>query len=271
MQTQTLPAHIPDQFASVSGLGTLQTIYPVAASNRWISAIGGVILVGAGGLAVVYGLYDTSVQVAKYGPVMFGKTIVAPLIIAAFLLLFGLLAVFNAYQSWNKSAAIYEKGLAYCDNSGVQTWTWPDVEWLYCAITKHYTNGIYTGTTYVYTLHKADGSKIRLDNKFKNIETLGRTINQKAAPIQYERLLQQLRNGQSVKLGEVTISKENLTISKKTFAWNEIASVGINKGFVNIKKKDGGWFSGGTAAVANIPNLDALLAVIDQIVKVKAG
>lgn len=271
MQTSSLPSQVPDQFANVYGLGSLQALYPVSASNRIVSAIFGVLLVMVGGIVSIYGLYDTYVQVTKYGPVMFGKSIVTPLLIAGVAFLLGILAAYNAYRNWNTSAAVYENGLAYCDNNGLQTWPWNEVEWFTSAITKHYRNGIYTGTTYLYTLQKADGSKLLLDNKFKQIEALGRLINQKVAPLQYEKLRQQLRSGQSVRLGLVTISQQGLTINKKSYAWAEIDSVGIRNGYVNIKKKDGGWFSGASAAVAAIPNLDPLLTIIDQIVKVKSG
>jgi len=271
MPTLSPPSQVPDQFANVYGLGNLQTIYPVGVSNRWVSAIFGVLLIVAAGLVTIYGLYITSVQVTRYGPVMLWKSIITPLIIAAALFGIGVLAAINAYRNWNTSAAVYENGLAYCDNGGLQTWPWHEIEWFTSAITKHYRNGIYTGTTYLYTLQKADGSKLLLNNRFKKIEELGRFINQKVAPLQYEKLRQQLRSGQSVRLGQVSIDQQSLTINKKSYAWNEIDSVGIRNGYINIKKKDGGWFSGASAAVASIPNIDPLLTTIDQIVKVKAG
>jgi hypothetical protein len=187
------------------------------------------------------------------------------------MLLFGILAAVNAFLNWNKSAVVYEKGLAYSDNKGLQTWGWQEVELFYVAITKHYHNGIYTGTTYLYTLKKADGSRLKLDNKFKQIEALGRLAGQKVAPYQYDRLLQKLRNGQTVQLGPIAIDKESIAVGKKTYPWNEVEQVGIQKGYMSIKKKAGGWFSGASAPVSAIPNLDALFAVVNQIVKVKAG
>ena len=271
MQFQNPPVQVPEQFASVYGLGTPLEVYLVGAANRWVSAIFGVILIGGAGLAVIYGIYDTSVQVAKYGPVMFSKTIVPPLIIAAVMLLFGVLAAVNAFLNWNKSAVVYEKGLAYNDTKGIQTWGWQEVEWFYVAITKHYHNGIYTGTTYLYTLQKADGSRLKLDNKFKQIEALGRLAGQKVASYQYDRLLHRLRSGQTVQLGPIAINKDSITVGKKAYPWDEVEQVGIQKGYVSIKKRGGGWFSGASAPVSAIPNLDALFAVVNQIVKVKTG
>jgi hypothetical protein len=271
MQFQNPPAQVPEQFVGVYGLGSALEVYPVSAANRWVSAIFGVILIGGAGLAAIYGIYDASVQVAKYGPVMFSKTIVPPLVIAALMLLFGVLAAVNAFLNWNKAVVVYEKGLAYSDNKGVQTWGWHEVEWFYVAITKHYYNGIYTGTSYLYTFQKADGSRLKLDNKFKRIEALGRLAGQKVAPYQYDRLLQKLRNGQTVQLGSVAINKDSIVVGKKTYPWNEVEQVGIQKGYMSIKKRGGGWFSGASAPVSTIPNLDALFAVVNQIVKVKTG
>jgi len=271
MQFQNAPVQVPEQFASVYGLGTPLNVYPVSASNRWVSAIFGVILIGGAGLAVIYGLYDASVQVAKYGPVMFSKAIAFPFILAAFMLLFGILATVNAFLSWNKSVVVYEKGFAYSDNKGIQTWGWQEVEWFYIAITKHYRNGIYTGTTHLYTLQKPDGSRLKLDNKFKQIDVLGKLVGQKVAPYQYDRLLQKLRSGQTVLLGTIAISKDSIAVGKKNYPWNEVEQVGIQKGYVSIKKKGGGWFSGASSPVSAIPNLDALFAVVNQIVKVKTG
>jgi len=271
MQTQNSPVQVPEQFVGVYGLGAPVAVYPVGASNRWISAIWGVLLIGGAGLAGIYGIYDTYVQVAKYGPVMFSKAITVPFIIAGFLLLFGILAGVNAYQNWNKYAVLYEKGLAYSDNKGFQTWGWHEVEWFFVSITKRYHNGIYTGTTYLYTLQKANGSRLRLDNKFKKVETLGQFIGQKVAPFQYDKLLQKIRNGQTAVLGAIAVSKDSVTMGKKCYAWSEVEQVGIHKGYISIKKKDGGWFSGASARVSAIPNVDALFAILNQVVKVKTG
>lgn len=271
MQAQNAPVQVPEEFIGVYGLGVPVDVYPATAWNRWVSAIMGVLLLGGAGLVGIYGLYDSYVQVSKYGSVMLSETIAVPLIIAGFLFLFGIWAVVNAYQSWNKSIVVYEKGLAYSDNKGVQTWGWHEIEWFFVSITKHYHNGIYTGTTYLYTLQKTDGSKLRLDNKFKKIQMLGQLVGQKVAPLQYDKLLQKLRNGQTVVLGPVAINKDNITIGKKCYLWSEVEQVGIQKGYVSIKKKGGGWFSGATSPVSAIPNLDALFAVVNQIVKVKAG
>lgn len=271
MQLETNPNQIPEQFASVSGLGLPLGVYPAGPANRWVSAIFGVILLISAALAALYGLYDTFVQVSKYGPVMFSKTILLPLGVAFGLFLLGFFAALNAYRNWQKAAVAYEHGLAYHDQRGLQIWRWQEVAYFFAAITKHYHNGIYTGTSYLYTLQKAEGASLKLDNKLQKIEALGQLIGQKTTPYQYERLVQGLRNGAVVQLGPVGLSQESFLLNKKAYAWDDVDQIGLRQGYLNVKKKNGGWFSGASAPVAAIPNLNALLAVVEQITKIKTG
>ncbi len=262
---------IPEQFANIFGLGGPQGVFAVSQMRRWGNAIFGLFLIGVAGLAVLYGFYDAYTQSAKYGPVMFTKALWPPLAIAAVAGVLSLLALGSAFSNWKRAVVLYEKGFAYSDNGGVQTWGWHEVDLLNVAITRHYTNGIYTGTTYLYTLQKSDGSRLVLDNKLQKIEQLGQAISRGVFPHQYQKLVAALNAGQTVTLGPVAVNKQGIAFGKKAYPWSEIEQVGIQNGYVNIKKKGGGWFSGASAAASSIANLDALLSVIDQVVGIKAG
>lgn len=264
-------AQVPEQFSSVYGLGTPVGVFPTTNGSRWVSAVFGVLLLGGAALVVVYGMYDTYVQTTKYGPAVLQRVIALPACSGIIMLLVGAGLAISAFLNWNTAAVVYEKGLAYNDRKGLQTWRWEEVNQFFIAITKHYTNGIPTGTTYLYTLRKTDGSQLKLNNKFTKIQNLGSLIQKNVFPQQYEQLVQALKNGQTVALGPVALSKDGIVVSKKAFPWSEVEQVGIQRGFVSVKKKGGGWFSGASAAVSSIPNLEAMLAVVDQIVKVKAG
>lgn len=262
---------IPEQFSSVMGLGAPVRVFAPKGSSRWGSAIFGLLLLGGSAVVALGGLYYAYDQTQKHGPAVFQREIGLPLIFAGLMFLFGAALVFSAFSNWTKAAVLYEKGLAYNDRKGVQMWRWEEVAYFFIAITKHYTNGVYTGTTYIYTLQKADGSRLVLNNALGKVQELGDVINKNIFPLQYQRLVDQLRQGQAVVLGPITLSKDSITVDKKSYAWAEVEQVGIQRGFVSVKKKNGGWFSGASTRVAAIPNLDAMLSVVDQIVKVKAG
>jgi hypothetical protein len=262
---------VPEQFSSVVGLGVPSSVFLPGARSRWGSVIFGVLLLGGSVLAVLGGIYYAYDQTQKHGPVVFGRAITAPLFIALCMFALGVWLAFSAFTNWNKAVVLYEKGLAYNDRKGIQVWRWEDIEYFFMAITKHYTNGIYTGTTYVYTLMKKDGSKLALTNVFTKIQDLGNAIEKNVFQIQYQRIVQALNLGQGVALGPIVLSKDGIMVEKKSYVWADVEQVGIQRGFVSVKKRNGGWFSGASTSVAAIPNLDAMLAVIDQIVKVKTG
>ncbi len=265
------PIQVPEQFAGVYGLGSPVQVFSARTTNRWVSALSGVICLGLAGLAFLYGLYDAYVQTAKYGPLMLESALLPPLIISGILGLVGVLFAINAWQNWNKIAVLYQNGLAYHDNKGLQLWNWQEVSLLFVSITRHYTNGIYTGTTYQYTLQKSDGNKLILGNKLQSIEVLGGAISKAVAPFQYQALINAFQSSQGITLGPIQINKESLVIGKKTFPWNEIEQVVIQNGYLSVQKRGGGWLSGASAPAAAIPNFDALMAVLEQITKVKAG
>lgn len=262
---------VPEQFSGVVGLGAPGAVFPTSRNARWVRAIAGVLLLGGAALTVLYGIYNAYVQTATHGPAVFNGAITPPLVIAAIMFLVSVALLVTAFNNWNKAAVVYDKGLAYNDRKGLQTWRWEEVEYFFISITKRYTNGIYTGTSYIYTLRKGDGSQLRFGNNFAKIQDLGKAVQQKVFPFQYERLTKALQNGQRVTLGPVAIDRDGIEIGKKRFPWAEVEQVGIQRGFVSIKKKGGGWFSGATASVASIPNIEALLSAVDQIVKIKAG
>jgi len=264
MQVQNRLRQVPNQYASARGLGTRLGIFKITAINTWISALAGILLIGGSGLVVVYTAYDTFVQFLRYGPVMIGETIIAPLILGIVLFFPGIWALINAHSNWKKSVTVYRRGLVYNDNRGIQIWYWQDIEWFYVAVTKHFTN-----TEHQYILQKANGNKLKLDNKFENIKFLGPLIGRKIAPYQYRKLLQKIRAGKTVRLGQVSIGKHNLAINTRAYPWEEVEAFELKDGFAGIKKRGGGWFSGARAPASSIPNLDALFTVVAQIVKIK--
>lgn len=262
---------VPEQFSSVVGLGVPTGVFSPGTRSRWGSAISGVLLLGGSVLAVLGGLYYAYDQTQQHGPAVLQRTITAPLIIALCMFALGAYLAFSAFMNWSKVVVLYERGLAYHDRKGVQVWRWEEMEYFFMAITKHYTNGVYTGTTYVYTIQKTDGSKLALTNVFAKIQDLGNVIQKNVFPIQYQRIVQALKLGQGVALGPIVLSQNGIVVEKKSYPWTDVEQVGIQRGFVSVKKKNGGWFSGASTRVAAIPNLEAMLAVVDQIVKVKTG
>jgi len=255
----------------VFGLGTPVAFFPAGRMARWGSLITGLLFLLGSFVAAVFGVFTTYAHVQKFGPAVITRDLSTPLVLAVIAFAIGAAATWSAYSNWNRAALVYTNGIAYNDGKGLQTWRWEEVDQFLAAITRHYTNGIYTGTTYVYTLRKADGTKLVLDNRFNKVQDLGQMVERAATPTLYKRAADAYNAGQTVSFGPVALSKGGIAFGKKSYPWTEVAQVSINKGFLQVSKKDGGWFSGASAAASTIPNLNVLLSIVDQVVGVKAG
>jgi len=262
---------IPKAFITVIGLGASHGYFPVKSWTRWGSLVIFFILLAGAALVLLIGIYDTYVAYQQHGPAMIDDKLIGPLVIAFVLFAFGLLAGWRAYAKWNKGVAAYERGFAYNDRKGIQIWQWEDVLSMKSAITRHYTNGIYTGTTHVYTLTNRQNQRLVLSDSFGKVEELAKYIDQNIFPLLYAHATDQYNAGQTIIFGQVAISKAGIVIGKKTYPWTDVKEVSIHQGILKVSRKDGGWFSVASAAASVIPNLRVLLSIIDQVTGVKAG
>jgi hypothetical protein len=261
---------IPDAFISVIGLGPLRGYFPIRNRNRWSSLIFCLILLFAALLIFLFGVYDTYMAYQQHGPALIDDKLLVPLVTAIILFAFGMLVGWRAFASWNKAVAVYQNGFAYLDRKGLQVWRWADVSSMKSAITRHYTNGIYTGTTHIYTLANHQNQRLILSDPFTKVEELAKVIDESIYPFLYEQAADQYNSGQAIVAGPVAISKTGITIGRKTYPWMDVKQVSIQRGVLKVSKKEGGWFSGASASAAAIPNLRVLLTIIHQVVGLKS-
>jgi hypothetical protein len=253
------------------GLGAPRRYFPVKNMNRVGNLVFFLVLLGGAILVFLYGLYVTYLAYQKHGPASIDNTIPLPVIIAFVLFLLGLVAGWSAYVNWNKGVVVYDRGFAIRDRNGVRTWRWEDVVSMTAAVTRHYTNGIYTGTTHVYSLFNRQNQRLVLSDIYTKVEELAKAIQDAIYPGLFDQAAQQYNAGQRLVFGSVAISTAGIQIGKKMFPWTDVQQVSIQKGILKVSKKDGGWFGGASASAAVIPNLNVLLNIIQQVIGLKTG
>ncbi len=262
---------IPEAYGSVLGLGLPKSYHPARGVNRAGNLIFFFLLLIGSVAVFFFGLYDAYLAYQSHGPAMLDEKLTTPSIVALVLFALGALAGWGAYVNWNKGVAIFEQGFTCRDRKGFTTWRWDDVNSLTAAVTRHYTNGIYTGTTHVYTLFNRQNEKLVLNDAYAKVEALAKTIEQSIYPRLYQQAAGLYNAGQVLTFGPVAISKGGIQVGKKSYPWAEVKQVSIHQGFLKVAQKDGGWFSGASAMASAIPNLGVLLSIIDQTVGLKAG
>ena len=261
----------PKAFTSVNGLGAPKRYFPIKNLKRVSSLVAGIIFIGSSVLAFLYGVYKAYLAYQKHGPALLGDGLTWPVIIAVILFLLGLVACWSASVNWKKGVALFDGGVAVRDRQGIQSWRWEDIASLTAAVTRHYSSGIYTGTSHVYTLFNQGNKRIVLSDIYVKVEELARAIEECIYPLLYSHAVDQYNAGKILVFGPVAASKAGIQIGKKTYPWTEVKEVSVHQGTVKVSRKDGGWFSGASAAAASIPNLRVLLTIINQVVGLKAG
>jgi hypothetical protein len=268
----TTQIETPKQFANLTGLGNLIELLKSNASKVFLTIIAVVLFLTFGG-SIGYALYQGFDMYIHnyYGPIIM-KTISPMLITAAITFLLASFVLWRLYANSKKALAVYENGFAYSDRKGVKTWKWDQINRVTANVVRHYTNGIYTGTTHTYTLFNLAGEKLVINDAFKNVENFFTHVQNNSLQLRYQRLADLYNQGKQLSFGPVVISKQNgLQIGKKSFPWDQVDRVSIDKGVLSVKKKDGGWFSGATATSGSIPNLHVLLSIINQVVGLNTG
>jgi hypothetical protein len=262
---------IPEAFNSVIGMGVPKAYFPARKINRVGSLILFFIFLGSSVAVFLSGLYDAYLAYQRHGPAMLDDKLATPAVAALVLFAIGLLLAWSAYVNWNKGVAVFEQGFACRDRKGLTAWRWDEVVSLTAAVTRHYTNGIYSGTTHVYTLFNRRNERLVLNDAYAKVDLLARAIEQSIYPMLYQRAAGLYNAGQVLVFGPVAISKGGIQIGKKTYPWADVEQVSIQKGILRVSQKGGGWFSGATATAPSIPNLSVLFSIIDQTVGIKVG
>ena len=106
---------IPEVFGQVVGLGMGRGYHPATRWNRWGNLVISLLLVGAAGVVLLMGIYNTYVVVQKHGPAMIDDKLPGPLIIAVIMFALGMLAGWGAFNNWRMGVMLYERGFAYND------------------------------------------------------------------------------------------------------------------------------------------------------------
>ncbi len=258
---------IPEAFSEVLGLGAPKAVYLAKRGSRWGALVLMFLLFLGTVAALLWGVYNAYTRYLKFGPAIVVSSLTGPWILAGVLFFIGLVIAWNAYSNWRKAAVVYQNGLAYRDRKNIFTWRWDEFGSMTAAVTKHYTNGIYTGTTHIYTLVKRDGEKFVINDTIANVENLAADIRQSIFPLLYDIYAQAYNEGKNCTFGPVKLNKSaGIQVGKKVFPWDEVEQVAIQQGKLSVKKYGGGWLSGASTNAASIPNLEVMLSIVDQVV-----
>jgi hypothetical protein len=227
----------------------------------------GILFTGIGAAALLYGGVSAFSQLSTDAARALGSLCI-PALIGAGSLALGGWNLYSTWNNWGQAAAVFERGFAFARAGEVRSVPWSDVAAVWQSITKHYTNGIYTGTSHLYTVRLSDDTRYKLNDKFKDVEALGSAVQKNVTQALYPKYVAALKAGSRIEFGPLAMDYNNLYAGKKEISWNEVQSIRVRGGAVSVKK-DKGWFAWTNSRVPQIPNFFVFYALLKNFTTVE--
>lgn len=230
---------------------------------RWGNLLVSLACLSGAAAVLVFGAYQTSLNYYRFGPAIVWKTIEFPLVLEVVLLVSGLLEARVAYFNWKREISLYENGLTYQDHRGIQVWRWNEIQSLRNNTFRNYAAFLLTGETHLCIIEKNRGESLVINDGFENAAELISVIRSKVFPRLYAQHVDQLRCGQLLKFGPLTLSLAGgIEYHQRTYRLENIQSTGTVNGSLILSLKDGRKWEKLKVSTTNLPNMDVLLALL---------
>lgn len=180
----------------------------------------------------------------------------------------GLWILYLAIHSRDLGVWLFSDGIAYRDGGQTRVMHWDDIGWVWQQVTKHYYNGIPTGTTHKYTLQLLDGDKFTLNQGLERIGELGEHVQNEVFRRQFPKAAQAYNSGQELNFGKLRISRAGISNGKETLPWEQVKGIKLANGQIVVSRQ-GKWLAWAGMGAHEVPNLFILLELISQIVGIQ--
>ncbi|GLX34721.1 hypothetical protein Sros01_07940 [Streptomyces roseochromogenus] len=170
---------------------------------------------------------------------------------------------FNSRQA-AKRIHCFDHGLIVSDRDRPVAFRWDSASVLQ-QITRRYANGVYVGTSYLYTLFKPDGSTIELTGFYADPEVWGAAIQHEITRAQLPRALDLVGRGETVRFGDVAVNAHGMATAKRgSLPWSAVERVEVKNGVVFVGRS-GKLLAWSNTPVHKVPNFFVFLAVVDRL------
>lgn len=173
---------------------------------------------------------------------------------------------YTVVQVRNQQIYLFQQGIVIEKGGRVEVFPWSQAAQVLQSITRNYRNGVYVGTTYIYTLQRADGYQIKLDNLTKEVAELGQSVAQGIARELIPRAFQALQYGQTLPFGTFSLNQQGISNKGDFIPWQQVQAVEVKQGKISIKKV-GAKRAWGSTMVAKTPNFLVFTVVTEKMIR----
>jgi hypothetical protein len=170
-----------------------------------------------------------------------------------------------------KSVVQHERGLAvYRRKELVAVVPWDRIAHVTQAITRTYTNGVHTNTSYRYSIQTVEGRSFTFSNGLRHVKDLGVRIQEATFPIILARSQAAFNTGQPIQFGKLSLSQAGMQSGSASIPWSEVSGAQVSRGTIYIRKSGQrrGWAS---QQVARTPDFLVLITLVNNLIGQRAN
>jgi hypothetical protein len=168
--------------------------------------------------------------------------------------------LFRRFSSWR--VYVFTNGFAYFKGSKIERFRWEEVRHIEGRHT--YINWSSTPTLYAYWIEHADGHRVLLNSHLRGIAALAGTITQQTNAARMLEAQRRYRAGEEIAFGLVKISQQGLRQGSRLLPWTQVKEITLEKGYVYIRSKEGGWSSWAPIPAASFPNVSIFMTLVRE-------
>ena len=231
--------------------------YVPTVANTKGGKIAGLIVSVAGAIAIVYGVIamfsDTRVFCVPLGGIV--------------LAWFGVRSYRQAIRQSGRRVAVYAEALAHTQDGAATVYPWDCIKEVREAIVTEVDDRTHVSvTTHTYTIVDDAGRQESFDDKIAGIQRLGGTILQEVTRRLLPKAQAAYDGGQTLTFDKFSLSKAGLSNGEETLPWEQVESVALRAGRIEVKEK-GEQQLWEIVRASEVPNLHVLLALSQALTK----
>jgi hypothetical protein len=164
---EELPDDLPEKAYRI---GYPTAVYKAKVWSKVFGIFCGIVFIGLGILGIIGGIVMLGQRFAgsENGWILIVLAL-AGIPVGVFLILW-------CVRGLSLRVGVFTDGLLWCKGDRTEVVPWDDIRSVWQQVTDTYVNGIYTGTTHIYTLERREGRKLVLNDAIANVKTLGETV-----------------------------------------------------------------------------------------------
>jgi hypothetical protein len=236
----------------VFDLGAPRSEHPLKILPAWGGCVAGILFAGAG-IAALFSVISNGIRGIPPTPGNILGLAVIPGMIAVAGSAGGGWLLNRAWKNWGHTVAVFDRGFAIARGDDLRQIPWDEVAAVWQSIVKHTSNGIVTGTTHKYIVHLTDDTRLTLDEKYRNVEDLGKAVQINVTNALYPKYRAALESGSRLEFGPLALDLQRLYAGEKSLIWNNMQSIRFHGGWIYIKRNQE-WQPWANIRVSQIPN-----------------